>query len=254
MITTVTAKLKLQTTPEQFRALRQTQLAYREALNYVSRSAFAHGKISNTVRLQQATYQDIRSRVGLPAQMACSVPRQVGATYQTLWTKVNANAAARQAGVTKKRYKGLDQPPRYISPTLTYQRGHDSSFKTGQRASILPLSGRVLVPYAGYARHVAFIQCGARIGAAKRWYDNPRKQFYVLVSLDVEVADPTPEAQQRIVGVDVGQRYLAVATHTRTQVVFCPGKAVRAQADHDARRRQHGSACSTQARARRHDA
>ena len=37
MITSVTAKLKVQTTPEQFRALRQTQLAYREALNDGSR-------------------------------------------------------------------------------------------------------------------------------------------------------------------------------------------------------------------------
>src|SRR5215469_9883962 len=104
----LTAKLKLLTTPEQFRALRQTQLAYRDALDYVSQYAFAHGKMSNKVGLQEGTYQDIRSRFGLPAQMACSVPRQVGATYTTLWTKVKANTAARQAGKTNKRYKGLD--------------------------------------------------------------------------------------------------------------------------------------------------
>jgi hypothetical protein len=34
---TLTAKLKLNTTPEQFAALRTTQLAYRDALNFVSR-------------------------------------------------------------------------------------------------------------------------------------------------------------------------------------------------------------------------
>jgi hypothetical protein len=33
---TLTAKLKLHTTPEQFRALRATQLAYRDALNYLT--------------------------------------------------------------------------------------------------------------------------------------------------------------------------------------------------------------------------
>jgi len=121
----LTAKLKLHTTSEQFRALRQTQLAYRDALNYVSRYAFAHGKLSNKVALQQGTYADIRAQFGLPAQMACSVPRQVGATYQTLWTRVKANAAARGAGLTKKRYRGLDATPRFISPTLTYQLGHD---------------------------------------------------------------------------------------------------------------------------------
>ncbi len=35
----ITAKLKLLTTAEQFKALRQTQLAYRDALNAVSRYA-----------------------------------------------------------------------------------------------------------------------------------------------------------------------------------------------------------------------
>src|SRR5258708_3986665 len=56
MHATLTAKLKLHTTPEQFRLLRQTQLAYRDALNYVSRYAFAHGKLSNKVALQESTY------------------------------------------------------------------------------------------------------------------------------------------------------------------------------------------------------
>src|SRR5579883_2833051 len=125
----LTAKLKLQTTPDQFRALRQTQLAYRDALNFVSHYAFAHGKTSNQIGLQEATYTDIRSRFGLSAQMACNVPRQVGATYKTLWTKVKANAAARSAGATKKRYRGLDQAPTFRSPTLTYNLRRDYSFK-----------------------------------------------------------------------------------------------------------------------------
>jgi hypothetical protein len=55
MHSSITAKLKLHTTPEQFSALRQTQLAYRDALNYVSRYAFAHGKMSNKVGLQEGT-------------------------------------------------------------------------------------------------------------------------------------------------------------------------------------------------------
>jgi hypothetical protein len=46
MQTTLTAKLKLVTTPEQFRQLRLTQLAYRDALNQASQHAFAHGKTS----------------------------------------------------------------------------------------------------------------------------------------------------------------------------------------------------------------
>ena len=53
----ITATLKLLTTPGQFAAIRSVQLAYRDALNYVSRYAFAHGKMSNQEALQ-------RDRVG----------------------------------------------------------------------------------------------------------------------------------------------------------------------------------------------
>src|SRR6476659_2621568 len=150
MKTGITAKLKLRTTPEQFAALRATQLAYRDALNYVSQYAFAHGKMSNKVKLQDGTYDEVRARFHLPSQMACSVPRQVGATYKTLWSKVKQNSQARKAGQSKKRYKGLDQAPKCISPTLTYQYGKDYSFKKGQHLSVLTLSGRVIVPYRGY--------------------------------------------------------------------------------------------------------
>src|SRR5258708_34806580 len=121
MKTVITAKLKLHTTPKQFKALRATQLAYRDALNWVSQYAFANEKMSNKVKLQEGTYDEIRARFQLPSQMACSVPRQVGATYTALWTKVKQNAEHRRAGRTKQRYTGLDQPPTYVSPTLTYQ-------------------------------------------------------------------------------------------------------------------------------------
>src|SRR4051812_19371503 len=210
MKTVITAKIKLHTTPQQFAQLRQTQLAYRDSLNYVSQYAFENGKISNKVKLQDATYTEIRARFHLPSQMACSVPRQVGATYKALWTRVKKNATARKEGRTKKRYKGLDQAPKYVSPTLTYQLGHDYSFKTEHRVSILTLEGRVVLPYTGYDKHVALIQKGAEIGSAQLWYDKPKKQFSLLVTLEVEVASPTPETHKQVVGVDVGIRYLAV--------------------------------------------
>ena len=53
----------------------------------------------------------------LPSQLACSVSRQVGATYKSLWTKAKQNAQARKAKRTKKRYKGLDKAPTYVSPS-----------------------------------------------------------------------------------------------------------------------------------------
>lgn len=246
----ISAKLKLNTTPEQFSALRTTQLAYRGALNFVSQYAFEHGKISNTRKLQSDCYDDVRVIHKLPAQMACNIPRQVGATYKGLWTKVRKNAADRKSGRTKKHYKGLDQAPKFVSPTITYNYKRDYSFKVEQQVSILTLEGRVIMSYAGYDRHVALIQKGAEIGAAKLWYDKPKKQFYLLVSLEIEVADPTPEDHSNVVGVDVGLRYLAVTATTTEQSQFFPGKQIRAKANHYARLRkrlqQKGTRSATQ--------
>src|SRR5215472_15641740 len=101
----ITAKLKLKTTPEERQSLRQTQLAYRDALNYVSQYAFAHGKLSNRERLQKGTYDDIRLLYKLPSQMACNVPRQVAGSYKSFWKKLKQNLEHRRAGHTKKRYK-----------------------------------------------------------------------------------------------------------------------------------------------------
>ena len=101
----ITAKLKLATTPEQRQQLRQTQLAYRDALNFVSNWAFENGKTSKQDKLQKACYASIRNQFGLPSQMACNVPRQVGATYKGLWTKVKQNAAAKPRAIPKNAIK-----------------------------------------------------------------------------------------------------------------------------------------------------
>jgi len=247
----ITAKLKLNTTPEQHQSLRQTQLAYRDALNYVSQYAFAHGKMSNHERLQQGTYRAIRMQYKLPSQMACNVPRQVAGSYKGLWTKLKQNIEHRKAGYTKKHYKGLDKPPKYLSPTVTYNYGYDYTFKPDQQVSVLTLQGRIIVSYQGYERHVALIHHGATMGGAKLWFDKARKQFYLLVSLELEVPEPTPDRLPSVVGVDVGQRYLATTATLSNQSRFYPGKRVRAKADHYARLRKRLQKKGTRSATRR---
>jgi predicted transposase len=251
MKTVITAKLKLETTQEQRTHLRAMQLAYRDALNFVSQYAFAHGKMSNKVALQDATYQEIRHRFHLPSQMACSVPRQVGATYKGLWTKVKKNAADRQSGRTKKRYKGLDQAPKYVSPTLTYQYKKDYSVRREQQMSILTLQGRLHISYSGYHKHLELIAQGAEIGTAQLWYDQPHHQFYLLVALTMEVPDPTPEQHTQVMGVDVGVRYLAVTSTTSGTSSFHSGKPVAPKANHYARLRKRLQKKGTRAATRR---
>jgi putative transposase len=247
----ITAKLKLHTDPAQFQSLRATSLAYRDALNFVSLYSFEHGKMSNQIRLRDETYYEIRARYSLPAQMATNVPRQVGATYKTLWTKVRQNHAARKAGHTKKRYKGLDKPPKYVSPTLIYNYQRDYSLKPDHQVSILTLQGRIIVPYTGYSQHVARLDQGATVGAAKLWYDKPRKQYYLLVSLELEVAEPTPETHTEVAGVDVGVRYLAVTATTKGGHCFFSGKTIVPKANHYTRLRKRLQKKGTRSATRR---
>jgi putative transposase len=234
----ITAKLKLITTPEQLQALRQTQLAYRDALNAVSHYAFEHGKTSSVITLHRGMYAELRTQYHLPSQLACSVERQVAATYKGLWTKLKKNSEHRRMKITKKRFKGLDQPPHYSSPTVQYTYERDYTFQRNQQVSLGTLNGRTSIPYQGYNKHLALIQQGASIGDAKLWYNQARKTFYLLVSLEIEMSEPTSEHLTETVGVDVGIRYLAVTSTSTGQATFHPGKRIRHTANHYARLRK----------------
>lgn len=234
----ITAKLKLITTSEQFAALRKAQLAYRDALNAVSLYAFTHGKTSSVTKLHKGMYAELRVHFGLPSQLACSVERQVASTYKGLWTKLLKNVEHRCKKITRKRFKGLDQPPRYSSPTVQYTYERDYTFQCDSRVSVGTLHGRISLPYQGYDKHIALIQQGATIGDAKLWYDRPRKQFYLLVSLTIDLAEPTCEQFTQVVGIDVGIRYLAVTSTETGKASFHSGKRTRHQANHYARLRK----------------
>ncbi|GHO79371.1 transposase [Ktedonobacter sp. SOSP1-85] len=234
----ITAKLKLTATKEQFEALRQTQLAYRDALNAVSRYAFEQGKTSHVTRLHKGMYAELRTRYHLPSQMACSVERQVSATYKGLWTKLKKNVEHCRKKITKKRFKGLDQPPTYSSPTVQYTYERDYTFQCDSRVSVGTLGGRISIPYQGYNEHLALLRQDATIGDAKLWYDKQKKTFYLLVSLSIDVAEPTYEQFTEVVGVDVGIRYLAVTSTSTGKASFHPGKRTRHKANHYARLRK----------------
>jgi IS605 OrfB family transposase len=170
--------------------------------------------------------------------MSCNVPRQVAATYKMQWTKWQQNQQAQKQGITKKRYKGLDKPQKFTSRTCTLNYQRDYSFKTEQRVSIVTLFGRIIVSYSGYTPHLELINSGAKIGAAKIYYNRSSKTYYLLVSLEIELPDIAPEAVSKVSGVDVGQRYLAVSAGINNSCQFFSGKAIRHKANIYHRARQ----------------
>ena len=236
---TLTAKLKLKATPEQKEMLRLASLAYRDALNFTSLVAYQMGKTYNGTKIQKEVYYSLREKFRLPSQMACNVPRQVGATYKSLRTKLKLSEEAIKAGRTQKRYKGLDKPPLFVSRTCTLNYQRDYSFIKDQKVSVITLNGRIKINYQGYSKHLEMIQSGvAQIGAAQLWYSKTTKTYYLLVSMEVEVPSLTPTDIKRVMGVDVGQRYIAVAADTQNQSQFFRGKQVRHKASRYLRARK----------------
>ena len=141
-----------------------------------------------------------------------------------------------------ERFKGLDKPPHYVSPTVTYLYGRDFTFKAAGQVSVNTLLGRLVLPYQGWHRHVSWLQQGAIIGGAKLWYDRGGKRSYLLVSLTMDIPDPLPVVVPWVLAIDLGQRYLAVLTTPDNHTQFYAGKQVRATADHYAhiqKRLQH---------------
>ena len=200
--------------------------------------AFEHGKTSSNIALHRGMYAELRARYGLPSQLACSVERQVATTYKGLWTKLKKNAEHRRKKITRKRFKGLDKPSKYSSPTVQYTYERDYTFQRDSRVSLGTLNGRTTIPYQGYDKHLALIRRGASIGDAKLWYDKARKTFYLLVSLEIDVPEPTYEQLSEVVGVDVGIRYLAVTYNGTGKASFHSGKRIRHKANHYARLRK----------------
>ena len=170
--------------------------------------------------------------------MACNVPRQVSATYKTLWSKVKQSNDAIAKGYRKRRYKGLDKPPKYISRTCTLNYQRDYSFKSEQQVSIITLQGRIVVSYNGYNKHRDLIVNGSQIGAAKIVDQPSSKIYYLMVSIEVETPELDPLKITRVSGVDVGMCYLAVETDLQNKSKFSSGKDAKHKANRYHKARQ----------------
>ena len=225
---TITAKLKIEHGRAQAEALAWLCRDYKSALNYASQKAFELKKTSSASVIQKATYNEIREKwPGIPSTMVCGIAKQVGSTYKTLWTRAKQHKSHRSKGWTKKRYKGLDKAPKFGALTATLYYGKDYSWAKDQTVSIATLAGRIKLGYTGWNKHLDYIKSGARCGASRLWYDKTSKQWYLLVSIEIEKQDIDPSKIGVVKGVDVGQRELAVSSSNNNKRKFFHGGAVK---------------------------
>lgn len=159
----------------------------------------------------------------LPRWLVMFLGRLAQLTF-VLLTKLKQNEEAIRSLKTKKKFKGLDEAPKFISRTCNLNYLRDFTFKPNQQVGIITLQGRITVDYSGYNKHLDLIKNGAKVGGAKIYYSKSSKTYFLLVSLELELPELEPTNLSRVVGVDVGRRFLAVTTDIQNKTQFFSGK------------------------------
>ena len=229
----ISVKLKLEHSTEQKKLLKEFATAYVGALNFISEKVHKDlNKTQSNKKIQEALYHEIREKFPIGAQTTCSACQQVASSYKQLWTTAKKHAQNVKKGWTKKLYKGLDKAPEYRALTVTMQYNRDYSWSKNQEVSVGTLGGRIKLKYQGWGKHLEMIKEGAPTGAAKLWYDKTSKQWYLIVSIELQKEDIDPKDLKKVKGVDVGQRCLAVSTTNTGETKFVHGGVVKAKCRH----------------------
>lgn len=190
----------------QGRALLATMERFNAAASWLAGEAF-RARTANKIRLQQAHYGTLRDRFDLSAQMAIRCIAQVCEAYK----------------------RDRAKRPRFRPHAAVPYDQRLLSFKSLDRASLLTLEGRLLIPFImGAYQRVQF-------GFAKGQADLVRRhdgRWFLLVS--VTVPDGTPIPTTDFIGVDLGPTNLATTSDGERR----PGEAIEHTRQRYHRRRQ----------------
>ena len=176
-----TLKVKLEPTPEQVQAIRETMHQFNAACNFVADKAFEL-RTANKIELQKVVYYSIREQFNLSAQMAV---RAISKTCEAY-----------------KRDKSI-KPTFDPDGSVVYDQ-RLMSWKGLDLVSLLTLEGRIKVPVVICEYHEPRLN---RIrGQADLIFE--RVEFYLCVI--VEVAESTKIKPIGVIGVDLGIKNIAV--------------------------------------------
>ena len=186
--------------------VQKTVEAWTSACNHISRIAFEQGCLSNTVRLHNLVYRDVRNLFGLSAQVAANAIRHVASKY----------AGARTAK------KILKKPVAFTRCAVALQggeRGRDFSF-THQGLSVWTMGGRIKsILFHGEPRLSEYLS---------KWKMGDGRLFirmgkvFLAVSFKREIA-AIAKPNNAVVGVDRGINVIATVTDGKTQAFFGGG-------------------------------
>lgn len=252
MSQTITLKLKILHDATELNTLNMFCLKYRDGLNLASKLAFENEKTSNKIKIQKLSYIQVRG-LGVGSQLACSIARDVGAKYKAQWTKLKKHKENIEKGYTKRHYKGLDVPIQFKSRTCTLQYKKDFSFDFQKELVSIPtLKGRIKLSFKGWDKHIELLKSvDTKIGASQLWYSKTKKQYYLCVSVTIPTEEVDLSKLDTVIGVDLGQRYLATTQSNKGKVKFFSGKQVKHKSNQFALKRKELQAKGTRSATRK---
>ncbi len=177
----LTAQLKLQPTPEQADMLKRTLETANAACNYISSVAW-DARTFGKFALQKLCYEQIREQFGLSAQMTIRALAKVGDAYKL----------DKQTRRTFRPLASIAYDDRILSFALP-----DSSI------SIWTPGGRQSIPFVCGERQRQML--ATRQGESDLLFH--RGQWYLLVTCEVEEADP--QDVDDVLGIDLGVTNIA---------------------------------------------
>ncbi|MHA1835632.1 MAG: RNA-guided endonuclease TnpB family protein [Candidatus Odinarchaeia archaeon] len=185
MEATKTVVCKLNCTKEEFEKLMKTVVAFRDACNYIRKIAYGN-KCFNPVALHHMTYQDVRVKFGLPANLTIRARDRVAKSY-------------------KKDKKKLHK---FTASSMDLDKRLYTLRRNNWTISIATVDKRVKpkLDIGEYQRNL--LQNPTK--DIKLVYRRDTKEFYIHITILIKV--PEPQGNNPV-GVDIGINKLLVASN-----------------------------------------
>lgn len=172
----LTAKIKLQTTPEQHQALLETMERANTACNWISDVAWSR-RTFKKFSLQEITYHEVKRQFNLTAQMVVRCISKVADAY-----KLDKE--------TKRTFK--------IRGAIAYDARILRWYVPKQEVSIWTVNGRMRIPFVAGKRQLELLEY-QRGESDLALVDG---QLYLFATCEIET--PEPKDVEDVLGVDLG--------------------------------------------------
>ena len=206
-----TAKVQIHPRKKDAQLLFESMKAYARGCSFVSEYIFETEDLSQA-SVQKHTYSVLRSRYGLPSQMACNAVRTVIGSYKTNKT------SGRPWTLCK-----------YNSPQMTLSWNRDYSLNS-DRFSVGTLRGRIKCSYDIKGMERYFDKTVYSFGTAKVICKHGKFFLHISVSAEMGILNDTDVVN--VVGIDRGVNFIASTYDSKGRSGFYSGKTVKNKRAH----------------------